>query len=121
VLALTHTPSTTSEPSDLKKVKSTKTNQTKTPPTETTVPAGQNKFTYAKGLVLSKKFQEAVPLLQEVIAEEPRNGSAHRWLGDAYSALGKKTLAKEQWERFLTLSPEHPDARKVRADIDSLR
>jgi serine/threonine protein kinase len=84
------------------------------------VPAGQNKFTYAKSLVLARQFKDAAPLLEEVVKEGPNNSSAHRWLGDAYKALGKKSLAKQQWQKFLALSPSHPDARKVQADIDEL-
>ena len=110
------------EPTTTKNPNKNKPPKGKSPTTEApTLPAGQNKFSYAKGLVLSRKYQEAVPLLEEVVKEQPQNDSAHRWLGDAYLGLKKKSQARQQWQEFLDLNPTHPDARKVKADIEALQ
>ena len=83
------------------------------------VPAGQSKFSYAKGLFLSGKIKDAATLLAEVAKEEPNNSSAHRWLGDAYQKLGKKSQAVAQWKEFLRLDPGHSEAKRVKEQIEN--
>ena len=83
------------------------------------VPPGQSKFSYAKGLLLSGKTKDATTLLTEVVQAEPNNSSAHRWLGDAYLKLGKKSQAIAQWKEFLRLDPSHSDAKRVKEQIQT--
>ncbi len=56
----------------------------------------------------NKLYQEAIPKLEGVIAEDPTLLDAWGGLGWAYFATGQQQKAKQLWERLLALAPNSP-------------
>jgi TolA-binding protein len=115
------TPTTSSKPSNVQPT--TKPKVVTTDPIKETstnplvVPPGQTKFSYAKGLYYQGKYKDAANLFSQVTKDEPLNSSAHRWLGDTYLKLSKKSQAVAEWKEFLRLDPNHSEANRVKEQI----
>ena len=78
---------------------------------------------YARGLVLlqRKQFEEAVPLLERYTEDNPSHAYGHYYAGMAYSGSKRKDKMLSHFEMFLRLNPEAPEARKVRAVLQTGR
>ncbi len=63
------------------------------------------------------KYHRAVGTLDEILALEPNDVLALKRLGSAYYSLGKKTRAKEAWERALRLQPDDPTLKKFLSKV----
>jgi tetratricopeptide (TPR) repeat protein len=68
--------------------------------------------TYSAALknVESNKFAEAVPLLQQYVAANPKNADAYNYLGYSHRKLGKYDDALGAYEQALAINPEHRGA-----------
>jgi tetratricopeptide (TPR) repeat protein len=63
----------------------------------------------------------AVPVLEGVLARQPRAAAAHRLLGAAHLAAGRRAEARESFEAFLRLVPKGPAAEAVRKRLAELQ
>ena len=74
-----------------------------------------------QGLALFRQNQleQALPLLQEAVAEFPDNPDAHAWMAETLRRLGKKGQAVESARRALELEPCHSFAHDVMAAVHS--
>jgi tetratricopeptide (TPR) repeat protein len=71
--------------------------------------------------VARKDFQAAVPELEKAIRLDPRNAYAHYYAGIAYSNTGRPDKMAEQFQLFLKLAPDAPEAAQVRSLLRSVR
>ncbi len=64
-----------------------------------------NRLRRANGAVRDRRFAEALPILQEVLRDEPRNAFAQLVLGSAYMGLGRFGQALAQFRTYVGLVP----------------
>jgi tetratricopeptide (TPR) repeat protein len=62
-------------------------------------------------LVQTKRPEEAIPLLEELLARNPNAPQVHVNLGTAYSRIGRPDKASECYQKALALNPADIDAR----------
>jgi len=72
-------------------------------------------------LVAAGKPDEAVPLLLGVLGRAPRVAAAHRLLGAAHLAAGRKDEARKCFDAFLRAVPRGPVAAEVRKQLADLK
>jgi tetratricopeptide (TPR) repeat protein len=74
-----------------------------------------------EALVAEDKLDEAIRRLTSVLQADPRLPYAHYWRGQAYQR--KKQVARmiDDYEAFLRLAPDAPEAPALRALVESLK
>jgi tetratricopeptide (TPR) repeat protein len=89
-------------------------------------PSGPNKkkeearetdFQKAEYLIKGEKFDEAIPLLQKVVADNPRDADAWNYLGFASRKLGKLDEALGYYQKALGISPSHKGANEYLGEL----
>lgn len=89
-------------------------------------PSGPNKkkeearetdFQKAEYLIKAEKFDEAIPLLQKIVADNPRDADAWNYLGFASRKTGKLNEALGYYEKALKLSPNHKGANEYLGEL----
>jgi Flp pilus assembly protein TadD len=70
-------------------------------------PAGDPAFGQAKAKIEAKDYKGAVPLLQQVVAKEPKNADAFNLLGYATRKSGDPNGSLQYYNQALTLDPKH--------------
>jgi tetratricopeptide (TPR) repeat protein len=89
-------------------------------------PSGPNKkkeqaretdFQQAEYLIKAEKFDEAIPLLQKVVADNPRDADAWNYLGFASRKIGKLTEALGYYDKALKLNPNHKGANEYLGEL----
>ena len=85
--------------------------------------AGGANADYARGLIQlnAKQYSEAAKSIEAFLGEEPNNGYAHYYAGLAYNGMGRKDKMLSEFELFLRMMPDAPEARKVRAVMQTGR
>jgi tetratricopeptide (TPR) repeat protein len=78
---------------------------------------------YARALVLlqRKQFEESARLLEAYTESNPNHSYAHYYAGMAYNGSKRKDKMLSHFEMFLRLNPDAPEARKVRAVMQTGR
>lgn len=64
----------------------------------------------AMDLVLDDEFEEAIPLLEQVLSKEPTIVPVWSTLGWTYWRVGRQDDAIRLWKQFLELDANHPEA-----------
>ena len=64
-----------------------------------------NRLRRANHAVRDRQFSDALPILQDVLRESPRNAFAHLVLGSAYMGMSQYRPAIEQYRAYLELVP----------------
>lgn len=64
--------------------------------------------------------RRGIELLRQYLSEAPRDGEAYLFLGDALAREGFQADARRVWLAFLELSPDSPDAERVRRDLQRI-
>jgi len=64
-----------------------------------------NRLRRANHAVRERQFREALPILQDVLRDSPRNAFAHLVLGSAYMGMAQYRTAIEQYRVYLELVP----------------
>lgn len=89
-------------------------------------PSGPNKkkeqaretdFQKAEYLIKGEKYDEAIPLLQKVVADNPRDADAWNYLGFASRKIGKLDEALGYYDRALKISPNHKGANEYLGEL----
>lgn len=65
----------------------------------------------AEGLFEDKRYPEAIPLFQRVLASDPHNLGAALSLASAYSALGQNEKALDMFQRAAAIAPQSQDVK----------
>lgn len=79
-------------------------------PEEDRIEALNLQFNKATELFNAGQTQEAVDILEDVVAAEPSHARAHYMLGLSFTNLGQNDQARAHFEKFVELAPEDPDA-----------
>jgi arylsulfatase A-like enzyme/Tfp pilus assembly protein PilF len=64
-----------------------------------------NRLRRANSAVRDRRFADALPILHEVLAEDPRNAFAQLVLGSAYMGMEEYRTAIEQYRKYLAIVP----------------
>jgi Flp pilus assembly protein TadD len=67
-------------------------------------------YAQAEKLIKEWKYAEAIPLLQKVVKDEPKNADAYNQMGYANRKLNKLPDARIHYAKALELQPEHKGA-----------
>lgn len=78
---------------------------------------------YARALLLlhQKQFEESARLLEAYTESNANHAYAHYYAGMAYNGSRRKDKMLSHFEMFLRLKPDAPEARKVRAVLQTGR
>lgn len=69
-------------------------------------------------LLMQNRIAEAIANYQKAIKLKPTLPTAHRSLGVAYTRIGQVDKAAKEYETYLKLQPDAPDASQVRQILD---
>lgn len=69
-------------------------------------------------LLLQNRIAEAIANYQKAIKLKPNLAAAHRSLGVAYTKIGQVDKAAKEYETYLKLQPDAPDANQVREILE---
>ena len=79
--------------------------------------ARETDFQKAEYLIKGEKFEEAIPLLQKVVADNPRDADAWNYLGFASRKLGKLDESLGHYQKALKISPNHKGANEYLGEL----
>mgnify|MGYP000888632102 CR=1 FL=1 len=74
-------------------------------------------FEKAEYLIKAEKYDEAVPLLESVVKDNPRDADAWNYLGFANRKLGNKEKALAAYQKALALDPKHKGAHEYLGEL----
>lgn len=64
-------------------------------------------FAQGKALVEARRYQEAMPLLQQAVAKEPKNADAFNLMGYATRKSGSANDSLQYYTQALAIDPKH--------------
>ncbi len=70
-------------------------------------PAGDSNYSRAKAMIEAKDYKGALPLLQQVVAQEPKNADAYNLMGYATRKSGDPNGALQYYTQALQIDPKH--------------
>jgi tetratricopeptide (TPR) repeat protein len=76
-------------------------------PSSSAKPAGDPDYGNAKAMIDAKNFKEAIPLLQKVVAKDPKNANAYNLLGYATRKSGDPNGSLQYYTTALQIDPKH--------------
>jgi tetratricopeptide (TPR) repeat protein len=79
--------------------------------------ARETDFQKAEYLIKGEKCDEAIPILQSVVADNPRDADAWNYLGFCHRKLGKNQEALGYYDKALKLNPKHKGAREYLGEL----
>jgi tetratricopeptide (TPR) repeat protein len=77
----------------------------------------ETNFQKAEYLIKAEKYDEAIPLLQSVVADNPRDADAWNYLGFASRKLNKNDEALGYYGKALALAPKHKGAHEYLGEL----
>jgi len=75
------------------------------------------KYLEAKGLVEDGQYAQAIPLLEQIVASDPKNADAFNYLGYSQRKSGDKDAAMANYQKALALQPEHLGANEYLGEL----
>ncbi len=69
-------------------------------------PADPN-FAQAKAVIEAKRYKEAMPLLQQAVAKDPKNADAYNLMGYATRKSGDPNGSLQYYNQALSIDPKH--------------
>jgi tetratricopeptide (TPR) repeat protein len=79
--------------------------------------ARETDFQKSEYLVKGEQYDEAIPLLQNVVADNPRDADAWNYLGFCSRKLGKKEDALGYYQKALAIDPKHKGAHEYLGEL----
>jgi tetratricopeptide (TPR) repeat protein len=64
-------------------------------------------FAQAKAMIEARNYRDAVPLLQQVVAKDPRNADAYNLMGYAVRSSGDPNGSLQYYQQALAIDPRH--------------
>ena len=61
----------------------------------------------AERMISAQRYDEAISILQGVVADDTDNADAYNWLGYAHRQLGRYDEAVAHYEQALAIDPDH--------------
>jgi len=80
---------------------------TNDPPAAAKPAAAPSDYARAKAMVEARNYKDAMPLLQQVVAKEPRNADAFNLLGYATRKSGNPNGSLQYYNQALQIDPKH--------------
>ncbi len=74
-------------------------------------------YVAAKKLIEAGTFAEAVPLLEQVVAADPKNADAYNYLGYSQRKSGDRQAALGNYQKALALQPDHRGANEYLGEL----
>jgi tetratricopeptide (TPR) repeat protein len=74
-------------------------------------------YAKAKAMVEKRDYKNAVPVLQQIVAKDPRNADAFNLLGYSYRKLGDHQKALGYYTQALTIDPDHLGANEYLGEL----
>src|SRR5215468_8698435 len=68
-------------------------------------PAGDPNFQRAKAMIEAKDYRNALPLLQQVVAKDPRNADAYNLMGYSMRMSGDANGSLQYYQQALAIDP----------------
>ena len=69
--------------------------------------AAPSEYTRAKAMIEAKNYKDAIPLLQQAVAKEPKNADAYNLLGYATRKTGNPQGSLQYYTTALQIDPKH--------------
>lgn len=86
-------------------------------PTSPAQQESESDFSRAEYLIKAERYEEAIPLLQKVVAKNARDADAWNYLGFASRKLGKTTEALDYYQKALAIDPNHKGAHEYLGEL----
>lgn len=77
------------------------------PSSSSSKPAGDPDYASAKAMIEAKNYGGAIPLLQRVVAKNPKNADAYNLLGFATRKSGNPQASLQYYTTALQIDPKH--------------
>jgi Flp pilus assembly protein TadD len=74
-------------------------------------------YVAAKTQIDGGNYAAAVPLLEQVVASDPKNANAYNYLGYSYRKTGNTDAALVNYEKALALVPDHRGANEYLGEL----
>lgn len=84
---------------------------------DTPAAKGNGDYTKAEKAIKAKDYQGAIPLLEKVVAAEPKNADAYNYLGYANRKLGDKEKALGFYKTAIEINPTHLGANEYLGEL----
>jgi len=79
--------------------------------------AEDTNWTAAQAAVKAGRYEEAVPLLQQVVGKDPKNADAYNYLGYANGRIGRNDEALAHYRQALAINPTHRGANEYMGEL----
>ena len=79
--------------------------------------ARESAFDQAVYFIKGEKYDEAIPLLKQVVADNPKDADAWNYLGYASRKLGRKEDAMGYYQKALAIDPKHKGAHEYLGEL----
>lgn len=80
-------------------------------------PAGDARYEKARAAVTALDYRGAIPLLEAVVADQPKNADALNYLGYSHRKLGEFDKALVYYTRALESDPKHRGAHEYLGEL----
>ncbi|MCX7943203.1 MAG: tetratricopeptide repeat protein [Deltaproteobacteria bacterium] len=87
-------------------------------PPSSSEPTAEDYTAEGNKLLMKNRIAEAIANYQKAIKLKPNLAAAHRSLGVAYTKIGQVDKAAKEYETYLKLQPDAPDANQVRQILE---
>ena len=86
-------------------------------PTSPAQTATEDDFGKAEYMIKAGRYDEAIPLLKNVVAKNARDADAWNYLGFASRKLGKSAEALDYYNKALAIDPKHKGAHEYLGEL----
>lgn len=86
-------------------------------PTSPAQTATEDDFSKAEYLIKAERYDEAIPLLKNVVAKNPQDADAWNYLGFASRRLGRTAEALDYYNKALAIDPNHKGAHEYLGEL----
>lgn len=76
-----------------------------------------DKLDKAERAINAGKYQDAIPILEEVVSTDPENADAYNYLGFALRNLGDYVRSKTYYDKALEIDPKHKGANEYLGEL----
>jgi len=86
-------------------------------PTSPSQTATEDDFSKAEYLIKAERYEEAIPLLKNIVAKNGRDADAWNYLGFTHRKLGRNAEALDYYNKALAIDPKHKGAHEYLGEL----